>query len=439
MADGSGLESIVIPYFPREQFAAFHDRTQRWACIVAHRRAGKTVACINEAIKGALACDLPNPRVAYVAPTFVQAKDIAFTYLRQFTADIPGVRVNESELRVDLPNGGRVRLYGAENYDRIRGVYLDGVILDEYASMDPRAWSEVIRPALSDRKGWAIFIGTPRGHNGFFDIWQDAIAEPNWFPLMLKASETKILADEELADARRTMSEDEYQQEYECSFEAAIRGAYYREEFKRADQEHRISRVPYDRYLPVMTAWDLGFTDSTAIWFIQAAGNEIHVIDYYEKDSQPLSHYADVLNAKAKAWGEGFRYGDHYFPHDVQAHELTSGRSRVQTLRELGIMAVVVPNHNVNDGINSTRRLFDRFWFDKANCEVGIEALRLYQREYDDKNKMFKDRPLHNWTSHGADALRTFAAGWHGNSERPTRTDRYRKESQSGPPSYMAV
>ena len=439
MADGAGQREIVIPYLPRKQFAGFHERTHRWGCIVAHRRAGKTVACLNELIRGALSCTLPEPRFAYVAPQYNQAKDIAFSYLKRYTSVIPGATVNESELRVDLPNGGRVRLYGADNYDRMRGIYLDGVIPDEYASMDPRAWSEVIRPTLSDRQGWAIFIGTPRGHNAFHDVWQTALTDPTWFSLMLKASETGILPQSELDDARKTMTEDEYLQEYECSFEAAIKGAYYAQEFTRAEAERRITKVPYDRYVPVMTAWDLGFTDSTAIWFIQAVGGEVHIIDHYVADSQPLSHYADVLKRKAQEWGEAHRWGEHFFPHDVQAHELTVGRSRVQTLRELGITAIVVPAHNVNDGINSTRRLFDRFWFDKELCHVGVEALRLYRREYDDKNKMFKDRPFHDWTSHSADALRTFAAGWHGNSERPQRTDRYRKERNSGPESYMGV
>lgn len=420
---------ITIPYEPRGEFVGYHDRTERWACIVAHRRAGKTVACINDAIKRIIECPLPNPRIAYIAPFYAQAKDIAWAYLCEYTAPIPGVARNESELRVDFPHGGRIRLYGADNYDRMRGIYLDGAILDEPAQIDPRAWSEVIRPALSDRGGWATFIGTPKGHNEFYDIWERARTEGDWYALMLRASETGLLPDTELADARKTMSEDEYQQEYECSFDAAIKGAYYATELARARSEGRITRVPIDRYVPIMTSWDLGYTDSSAIWSFQAVGNEVHVVDYYEADSKPLSHYADVLRDNQREWGEGIRFGDHYFPHDVQAHELTVGRSRVQTLRDLGIEPIVVPQHNVNDGINSVRRLFDRFWFDAERCHRGLEALALYRREFDEKTKMFKDRPLHDWASHGADALRCFAAGWYGNSARPQDyvVDRHRR------------
>lgn len=420
---------IVIPYEPRDQFLGYHNRAERWACIVAHRRAGKTVACINDAIKRCIECEQPDPRIAYLAPFYAQAKDIAWHYLRQFTSPIPGVQTNETELRVDLPNGGRIRLYGADNYDRMRGIYLDGVILDEPAQMDPRAWSEVIRPALSDRQGWATFIGTPKGHNDFYTIWERAKSESDWYALMLRASETGLLPEAELLDARKTMSADEYEQEYECSFDAAVKGAYYASEIARARLEKRITRVPYDRYVPVMTGWDLGFTDSTAIWFLQAVGNEVHIIDYYEADSKPLSHYADVLRQKAAQWGEGFRWGEHFFPHDVRAHELSVGKSRVQTLNELGIEPVVVPQHNVNDGINATRRIFDRMWIDETNCGRGVEALALYRRDFDEKTKMFKDRPLHDWASHGADALRCFAAGWDGNSARPqdNKVDRHRR------------
>lgn len=420
---------IVIPYEPRGEFVGYHDRTERWSCIVAHRRAGKTVACINDAIRKCIECDKPNPRIAYLAPFYAQAKDIAWTYLKHFCAPIPGVEMNETELRVDLPTGGRIRLYGADNYDRLRGIYLDGVILDEPAQMDPRAWSEVIRPALSDRNGWATFIGTPKGHNTFYDIWERAKSEKDWYALMLRASETGLLPETELADARKTMGEDEYQQEYECSFEAAVKGAYYATEMSRARAEGRIGKVPFDRYLPVLTSWDLGFTDSSAVWFLQPSGNEVHVIAYYEADSKPLSHYADVLREKQREWGEAARYGEHYFPHDVQAHELTVGRSRVQTLRDLGLEPVVVPQHNVNDGINAVRRLFDRFWFDEANCRRGLEALALYRREFDEKTKMFRDRPLHDWASHGADALRCFASGWYGNDARPKdyAVDRHRR------------
>ncbi|MGE3712532.1 MAG: hypothetical protein AB7G35_23050, partial [Hyphomicrobiaceae bacterium] len=194
----------------------FHDANKRWRVIVAHRRAGKTVATVNHLIRSALLCPLPEPRVAYIAPLYKQAKDVAWTYLKRFSAVIPGVDANESELRVDLPNRGRVRLYGADNPDGMRGIYLDDVVLDEYADMRPRVLPEIIRPALSDRKGSLTAIGTPRGHNDFYKLWQTAQHDPEWFGLMLRASETGLVDAQELADASKFMSPEQYAQEFEC-------------------------------------------------------------------------------------------------------------------------------------------------------------------------------------------------------------------------------
>src|SRR5262245_22361626 len=219
-----GVQRIVIPYSPREQFLGFHNRNQRWSCVVAHRRAGKTVACVNDLIRAALTCKKENPRAAYIAPLHVQAKDVAWSYVKQFSQAVPDVQINESELRVDFPNGGRVRLYGADNYDRMRGIYLDAVVLDEYADMDPRVWPEVIRPALSDRQGWACFIGTPKGRNSFHALmhgdsegWVGAVNSPDWFALTLRASETGLVPQKELDDARAMMTPEQFAQEYECS------------------------------------------------------------------------------------------------------------------------------------------------------------------------------------------------------------------------------
>lgn len=218
------MPEIVIDYRPRSVFSPFHDRSQRWACIVAHRRCGKTVACIQDLQRDALRCDKPEPRFAYIAPLLRQAKDVSWTYLRGASSPLLpfGAKANESELRVDYPNGGRVRLYGADNPDSLRGIYLDGVVLDEYADMDPSLWSEVIRPALADRQGWAAFIGTPKGQDGFYRIWREALANPNeWLALSLPASKTGILPPEELAAARAAMSEAHYRREFECSFDEA--------------------------------------------------------------------------------------------------------------------------------------------------------------------------------------------------------------------------
>lgn len=400
------VQRIVIPYEPREQFLPLHERLQRWGCIVAHRRAGKTVACVNELIKSAILCDKDNGRYAYIAPFYAQAKDVAWTYLKQFAGVIPGVQFNESELRADFPNGARIRLYGADNYDRLRGIYLDGVVLDEYGDMDPRAWSEVIRPALSDRKGWAVFIGTPKGRNGFYERFVQAQEEDNQFSMMLRASETGLVDTEELADARRSMSEDQYEQEFECSFDASVPGAYYAKQMKRAEEAGRICTVPWEPSVEVFTAWDLGIGDSTSIWFAQQVGKEVRIIDFYEASGVGLDHYAKVLKEKP------YSYGGHILPHDVEVKELGTGKSRLEVLDSLGIRNVTILGQlRIEDGINAARLFIEKCWFDKKLCAHGVEALKQYRAEYDEKLKVLKLRPLHDWTSHAADAFRYLALG----------------------------
>jgi phage terminase large subunit len=400
-------QRVELDYSPRRQFLPFHNREQRWSCLVAHRRAGKTVATINDMIMRAVREAKPDGRYAYIAPLYNQAKDIAWSYLKHYAYPLLADSPNESELRVDLVNGARIRLYGADNPDRLRGIYLNGVILDEYGDMKPAIWTDVIRPALSDRKGWATFIGTPKGKNEFWQLWEDATKAPGeWFSLMLRASETGLVDAQELADARVAMGRDTYDQEYECSFEAAIKGAFYADELRRAVEQGRVGRVPIDRGLQVDTAWDLGVSDSTAIWFVQTLGKERRFIDYYESSGVGLDHYASVLKEK------GYVYRHHYFPHDIAIRELSTGKSRMETLKHLGLEAQVGEQSSVMDGINAVRRMLDQCWFDKDKCERGLEALKQYRREYDDKLKDWKLRPLHDWTSHGADAMRTFATGF---------------------------
>lgn len=404
MADGH--QRVVIPYSPRKQFQPYHNRTARFSCLVCHRRAGKTVATLNDLQKRALTSDKENYRAAYIAPFYAQAKDVAWDYIKRFAAPIPGVEFNESELRVDYPNGARIRLYGADNYNRMRGIYLDDAALDEYGDMDPRAWSEVIRPALADREGTATFIGTPKGNNHFREVYDRAEDEEGWYRLTLKASETNLIKPEELKAARKEMTEDQYEQEFECSFDAAIVGAYYGRDMNAAEVSGRITGVPYDRAVPVWTAWDLGIDDSTAIWFAQFVGREIHLIDYLEASGEALDYYAKEIGDR------GYNYAGHLLPHDAQAKELGTGRTRVETLKSMGLTKVtVVPAQSVEDGINAVRLLLPRCWFDKLKTKRGIECLRNYQREFDDKTKAFRMKPLHNWASHGSDAFRYLAMG----------------------------
>jgi hypothetical protein len=405
-----------IDYKPRDQIRAFHNRKERFAIIVAHRRFGKTVAAINDLIRSCFEIDRPNVRVAYIAPYLSQAKAVAWDYALEFTRDIPEIKVNHSELRIDFLNGARFRLFGADNYNAMRGLYFDAVVLDEMADFPASAWSNVIRPALADRRGSATFISTPKGKNEFWELWHEAQDDPNWFTAMLKASETSILDQEELDEARRTMGDDRYEQEFECSFEAAIQGAFYAKEMKQTTEDGRITRVPYDRAASVITAWDLGIGDSTAIWFAQFVGQEIRIIDYYENSGVGLDHYAKVLLDKE------YHYEQHILPHDVQVKELGTGKSRLETLDALGIRNIqIAPKLAVEDGIQSARTMIPKCWFDADNCTRGIEALRQYRRDFDEKLKTWRGRPLHDWTSHGADAFRYLAVG-------------YRRESDWGEP-----
>jgi len=358
-------------------------------------------------IRDALTIQRQNVRVAYISPTYRQSKAVAWDYCKEFTQSIPGIKVNESELRIDFPNGARIRLFGAETADSMRGLYFDSVVMDEPADFPANAWSTVIRPAIADRQGRATFIGTPKGRNEFWEIFDAAQRDPNWYTAMHKASETSLLPQEELDAALKTMGEDRYDQEFECSFEAAIAGSYYGTEMKRATEENRITNVPYDRSLGVVTAWDLGIGDSTSIWFAQYVGAEVRLIDYYESSGVGLDHYANVLQDK------NYVYESHILPHDVQVKELGTGKSRLETLDNLGIRPVeIAPKLNVDDGIQAVRSMLGRCWFDEQKCNRGIEALRQYQRDYDEKGRTWRGRPRHDWTSHGADAMRYLAVGY---------------------------
>lgn len=398
---------VEIPYSPRPLQLQIHQRLdeKRFGVVVCHRRFGKTVLAINQLIKAAATCPLERPRFAYIAPTLKQAKSVAWDYLKHYTNPIPGVEYNETELRADLPNEARVRLFGADNPDSLRGIYLDGVVLDEFPLMQGRTWSEVIRPLLTDRQGWALFIGTPNGKNAFWDVYTQAADLPNWYAGMFKASDTNVLPAAELADAARMMTEDEYAQEFECSFEASVKGAVYAKELAQARKENRVTRVPYDPLLPVHTAWDLGVGDATAIWFAQIHGAERRIIDYYEASGEGLQHYAAILDKK------GYKYGRHMAPPDIEVRELGSGRSRNEIAAGLGIKFEVVKGLRLEDGINAGRMLLPTCYFDAEKCKAGIESLQNYRWDFNQRLDEFKPTPVHDWASHGADAWRYLAVG----------------------------
>lgn len=402
---------ITIPYLPRPLQMDVHRAmdTHRFGALVCHRRFGKTVLAINQLLKGALSCRKPRPRFGYIAPTYRQGKAVCWDYLQFYSRAIPGASANQSELRVDFPNGGQVRIYGGDNPDSLRGLYFDGVVLDEYGLHPAKVYTEVIAPALSDRGGWALFIGTPNGKNQFYDIVQRAKhmaakGDPDWHYASHKASETGYVSAKELEAAKAVMTADEYEQEYECSFEASVKGAIYAKEIGAAHAEGRVTVVPHDAALAVDTSWDLGVGDSTAIWFSQSLkSGEVRLIDYYEASGEGLPHYASILRQKA------YNYGRHWAPHDIQVRELGSGRSRLETAKALGINFEVVPDIGLEDGIHAARVLLPRCWFDREKCKAGIEALQHYRRDYNMRLNEFRPTPVHDWAEHGASAFRYLA------------------------------
>jgi phage terminase large subunit len=397
------MAEVVIPYAPRPQQLLVHDalESNRFAVAVCHRRFGKTVAAINHLIKAAMLCDKPNPRYAYVSPTYTQSKRIAFDYLVEYTRPLKP-SVNISELRVDF-YGRRISLYGADSPDSLRGIYLDGVVLDEVGDMNPKVWNEVLRPSLSDRLGWALFIGTPKGANHFKDFRDRAEKEPGWKLLEFKASETDILAKAELEAAQAEMGEDKYLQEFECSFDAPIEGAYYASLLSKLAPE-RFVAFERDDLCKTYTAWDLGVGDSTAIWVCQIAGQERRLIDFYENHGVGLDTYVKWIR------DNDYTKAEHILPHDVEVRELGTGKSRKETLQDLGLNITVCPKVSVDDGIQAVRRALPNCWF-HPKTKQGLDALRNYRREYDEKRNVFYDKPLHDWSSHAADAFRYLAVG----------------------------
>lgn len=346
-------------------------------------------------------------RYAYIAPYYSQAKAVAWDYLLRYSEPVR-TTANASELWVELLNGARIRLFGADNPDALRGLYLDGVIMDEVADMRPRVWGEIVRPLLSDRQGWAVFIGTPKGKNEFWGVWQQAQRLEGWMALMLRASETGIVAASELEDAAKTMTEDQYAQEFECSFEAALMGAYYGKEITQIKAEKRLTDVRYDPELPVHTAWDLGYSDDTAIWFYQVVRGEIRLLAHHASSGQGMNYYIQELRSRP------YKYGTHWLPHDARAKTLASGGKSIQEQLSAAFgwgNVRIVPDLSVQDGIQAARLMFPRCWFD-LSTEDALETLAQYQREWDEDKKTFRDKPRHDWTSHTADAFRMLAVVW---------------------------
>jgi hypothetical protein len=399
------MGEIVIPYKPREHQLKVHELLdgKRFAVVVAHRRFGKTVAALNHLIREAVLNEKETPRYAYIAPTYGQAKRVAWDYLVKYTTPLGGTN-NISELRVDFW-GRRIQLYGSDNPDSLRGQFFDGVIIDEVGDQNPKIWTDIVRPALTDRKGWCLFIGTPKGHNHFKELRDRAEKEDGWGLLEFKASETGVVDETELKAAKNEMGEDKYRQEFECSFDAAVEGSYYGTMLNELEEKKHMQEIPREEISRTFTAWDLGMGDSTSIWVAQLVGSEVRLLDYYENHGVGLDHYVKWIK------DNDYLKAEHILPHDVRVRELGTGKSRLEMLEESGLQVKIAPRMGLDDGIQAVRRLLPRCWFNVPQVQNGLNCLRNYRRDYDEKRKIFFERPLHDWSSHGSDSFRYLALG----------------------------
>jgi phage terminase large subunit len=398
-------EVIEIPYKPREHQLRVHELLdgKRFAVVVAHRRFGKTVAALNHLIREAVLNEKETPRYAYIAPTYGQAKRVAWDYLVKYTTPLGGTN-NISELRVDFW-GRRIQLYGSDNPDSLRGQFFDGVIIDEVGDQNPKIWTDIVRPALTDRKGWCLFIGTPKGHNHFKELRDRAEKEDGWGLLEFKASETGVVDETELRAAKNEMGESKFRQEFECSFDAPIEGSYYGEMLNELEEKKHMQEIPREELSRTFTAWDLGMGDSTSIWVAQLVGTEVRLIDYYENHGVGLDHYVKWIK------DNDYSKAEHILPHDVRVRELGTGKSRLEMLEDSGLEVKIAPRMGLDDGIQAVRRLLPRCWFNVPKVQNGLNCLRNYRRDYDEKRKIFFERPLHDWSSHGSDSFRYLALG----------------------------
>ena len=399
------MGEIVIPYKPREHQLKVHELLEgkRFAVVVAHRRFGKTVAALNHLIREAVLNKNEAPRYAYIAPTYGQAKRVAWDYLVKYTEPLGGTN-NISELRVDFW-GRRIQLYGSDNPDSLRGQYFDGIIIDEVGDQNPKIWTDICRPALVDRQGWCLFIGTPKGHNHFKELRDRAEKEDGWGLLEFKASETGVVDDTELKQAKNEMGEDKYRQEFECSFDAAVEGSYFGQMLNELEEKKHMQEIPREELSRTFTAWDLGMGDSTSIWVAQLVGTEVRLLDYYENHGVGLDHYVKWIK------DNDYSKAEHILPHDVRVRELGTGKSRLEMLEDSGLEVKIAPRMGLDDGIQAVRRLLPRCWFNVPKVQNGLNCLRNYRRDYDEKRKIFFERPLHDWSSHGSDAFRYLALG----------------------------
>jgi hypothetical protein len=379
------------------------------AVAVWHRRAGKDLLSVNWCVTAALK---RKGLYWHLLPTYNQGRKIVWdgmtrdgrSFLEHFPKEL-WANVNNTDMRLELKNGSIYQVVGTDNVDRLVGSNPVGVVFSEYSLQDPRAW-DLVRPILAENGGWAMFIYTARGRNHGYDLFNMANRNERWFCQRLSVDDTAVLNQEAIDEEREAgMPEELIQQEFYCSFDAPLVGSYYGSLMAKALAEERIKNVPYEPRLEVHTSWDLGMGDSTAIIWFQQFGNEYRIIDYYENQGEGIPHYVKIVREK------DYIYGRHIAPHDIKVREMGTGKSRFEVARDLGLRFDICPNIQIDDGIEAARSIIPRCYFDEKKCSILVEALRQYRKDYDEKNKVYKNRPLHDWSSHGADAFRYLALG----------------------------
>ncbi len=380
------------------------------AVLVWHRRAGKEKTCWNFLIMRA--CQKVGIYY-YFFPHFSQGRKIlwdgvdkdGFRFLNHIPLELIEGNPNSTEMKIRLKNGSLIQVIGTNNIDSIVGTNPIGCVFTEYSLQEPVAW-QLIRPILVENGGWAVFNFTPRGANHGKDLYTMACNHPDWFCQRLTVDDTNVVSKQDIQNEREAgMSEDFIQQEFYCSFTLGIEGSYYNKYIEEARNEGRIGNLPWDKQARVYTAWDIGYGDSTAIVFYQLAGNEIHVIDYYEAHGEGLPHYVSVLKKR------DYIYANHYAPHDIESHSFSAGMSASEVGASLGVKFITLPTLKIRleDGIEAVRGLFPRIWIDANKCKQLVKCLENYRKEFDERLEVYKDRPRHDKYSHGADAFRYMA------------------------------
>lgn len=417
------MSEITMPYnwFPRpyqEGMWKYFQKGGKRAFLLGHRRSGKDDNSLHWTATAAIQ---KAANYWYMLPQKNQVRKAIWDAINPHTGkkrideafpDQICIKKRDTDMAIELINGSMVHFIGSDAFDALVGSPPYGLVFSEFSLTNPSAWA-YLRPILDENGGWALFNTTPRGRNHAWSMYEYA-KEKGWYTVTWLPTNTKVFTPEQLEEARNEYyalygeedGEALFNQEYWCSWDAALVGSYYGHYITDLERNDHIKKLIYENTLPVHTAWDLGVDDSTAIWFFQIVGREIHVLDYLEGSGQGLEWYVKELNKKP------YVYGDHLLPHDIKVKEMGTGKTRLEMLRSFGLVgAQVVPLQSVADGINAVRVVLPRCYFDIKKCEKGLEALRMYRREYDDLRRIYHDRPVHDWTSHAADAFRYLSLG----------------------------